>query len=677
VQPVADTLTEQYWATKPTAELCRILDTKIDTFYEWLRTSGQLALWRLMMSAYYAGAEDGGTLGVAGDQEEYTTIKANHLHNIGEHIVVMVTGSRPHFEPKAINTDHESMAQTILAAALLETAHREKDLEGISIEATRNGGQFGEAYGTITWDPNAGREFAVNPATGRPEKGGDIKYACVLPCDVARDTTKSNTRQHVWYAIREPVNKWDLAARFPDLADKIRQLPSCVSEQQRRPRMQDETRRVDSDDVWLWHWYHDRTDSLPDGRYVQMLSGDLWCFEGPLPYPWLPVVRLAPEEIPGSQRGYTSFFDLLPLQHAVNSIKSLTLSHISNYGTGVWWAPAGAQYTVEDLKGGFTLVKGGTQPPVPQPPPLLPEHLPATEQQLVGDIETISGVNAVVRGNPGESLGKGAPAQALALMDSKAVQFTAGLQRGYVRWLEAMATKTVEIYQRFAKAPQVAYIAGKSKAMLMKEWTGESIAKVNRVTVDIGNPMTRTIAGRMAIAQMLLEMPSSPIKTPEHLLEVLSTGRLEPAIEGTQAELLNIRAENERLQEGGTVLAMATDNHPLHMREHAVVGASPEARENVALIEGLAMHQQEHAQLWRTTDPALLMAMGVPPPPPPPMPAGPPGVTPGGPTPPGPGAAGAPPTDAMPPPPGNGVEPNLPPMPPDPVTGESNPMPVQ
>jgi hypothetical protein len=106
-----------------------------------------------------------------------------------------------------------------------------------------------------------------------------------------------------------------------------------------------------------------------------------------------------------------------------------------------------------------------------------------------------------------------------------------------------------------------------------------------------------------------------------------------------------------------------SDNHPLHIREHLTVLASPDARANPEVVANVRMHVQAHLQLWKTADPALLAALGVMPPP---MPMLPPGMAPGGP--PGPGApppAGAPPGAGIP-----GAQPNPPPLPKLPTTGE-------
>lgn len=656
-----------YWCAKHPDELVRLLDEKTDRFYEWLRTSGQINLWLKMLDQYYSGIVTEGELGVYGEQDEYTTVRANHLHNIGEHIVTMVTSSRPHFEPKARNSDHESASQAIIAAGLLEMVHRDKDLEAVAIDVTRYALLFSEAWGTVIWNPNGGGDVAVNPDGGEIAKTGDISYDAFMPIDVIRDPTKDNARSHVWLQTREAVNRWELLAKYrnPEQQAAILDLPSALEDEQRRPRLTKAlagTRHFDSDDVWLYRWYHDKTPALPSGRCMEWVSAAQggWLFDGPLQYEQIPVVRMAPEELPGSQRGYTGTFDLLALQHMASSCKSLTLSHINNFGTGVWWTPSGSTLTAEDVSGGFKLIKGGQIAPVPLQPPQLPAVIPETEQQTVTDMETISGVNAVIRGNPEESLGKGAPAQALALLDAKSLQFQQGLQRGWVKWMESVAMMTIRHYRTFLQYPQVVLMAGKANRSIAKEFSGDTFTGIERVAVDIGNPMTRTIAGRMNIAEMLLQMPQSPIKTPEELQQVLATGRLEPAIEGVQAELLNIRAENELLMDAQPAMAAATDNHPMHMREHAAVIASPEARSTPQVVQAVMMHMTEHSNLWRTTDPTILMALGVPPPPMMQPGMGPPGAAPPGP----PGAAPGPAAALQPN--GQGPDVSLPNPPPQP-----------
>jgi hypothetical protein len=110
-------------------------------------------------------------------------------------------------------------------------------------------------------------------------------------------------------------------------------------------------------------------------------------------------------------------------------------------------------------------------------------------------------------------------------------------------------------------------------------------------------------------------------------LSVIETGKLEPLIEAEQAELLNIRSENELLQSGRPATVIALDNHQLHIREHKVVLDDPAAREDPNVTQATLAHIQEHLAQWQAlsaAQPALLQVLGLQPIPPSPMPGMPP-----------------------------------------------------
>jgi hypothetical protein len=278
-------------------------------------------------------------------------------------------------------------------------------------------------------------------------------------------------------------------------------------------------------------------------------------------------------------------------------------------------------------------------------------------EYLVKAAETLSGVNSVSRGNPEASLKSGS---ALALVQAQALQFSIGLQRAWVRFLEDTATGTVEAYQAFAEEEQMLEICGVGNRGFTQTFNRSDLDKVSRVTVDIGNPLQRTIAGRIQIADMLGS--KGLLKTPEEYLQVLTTGRLEPVLEATQKELLAVRSENERMAGnlGSPVMAVITDNHPIHMREHASVIASPDAREDPQVVQGVLAHIQEHIMLWTSMPPALGMALQIAPPPMMMAPPEAPGVPP----------AGAGPEAPMEPEGPQPQMPQMPQMPRDPITNE-------
>jgi len=130
----------------------------------------------------------------------------------------------------------------------------------------------------------------------------------------------------------------------------------------------------------------------------------------------------------------------------------------------------------------------------------------------------------------------------------------------------------------------------------MKEFTSDDLSSITRVIVDAGNALAQTTAGRVEMASQMMQM--GIITTPEQYISVINTGKLETMTEGQNKELLLVRAERERLVDGSTpVMAVLTDAHSLHIREHKAVLADPDLRMDADLVERTLAHIQEHLDI--------------------------------------------------------------------------------
>ena len=117
-------------------------------------------------------------------------------------------------------------------------------------------------------------------------------------------------------------------------------------------------------------------------------------------------------------------------------------------------------------------------------------------------METISGVNAVVRGDPPESLKSGS---ALALVQAQAITFSSGLQSSYAHLVEDVYTDIINILKKFAKTKKIISIVGKYNRSMLQEFVGDDLSQLNRVVVQVGSPLEQTVPGRMQIAQDLIQ----------------------------------------------------------------------------------------------------------------------------------------------------------------------------
>lgn len=650
-----------YFAANTPEKTAAVVLDKANLWFNHLYLNGYLdkikEMWMAYHGAYYGSASDGHKILFSGEQGELTQIAVNHLRNIASHMLVMVTSNRPAMQARATNTDYKSLVQTRLANDLLDYYMREKRLEKYLKTAVEYSIVMASGYIKMDWNSTSGEVFDYNEETNAPIYEGDVEFTNLSPFDVIFDTTKENSK-HDWVLCRTFKNKFDLAAKYPELASKIKTLATkSDTSKYRFDIMMDQS----TDDVPVYEFYHTRTESMPDGRYLLFLSNDIILLDTAMPYRTLPIYRIAPSDILGTPFGYTPMFDLLPLQDAINSLYSTVLTNQHAFGVQNVYVPRGADVTISALSGGLNIVEGNAQAGKPEAmnltatPPEIFNFIKMLEQAQ----ETISAVNSVSRGNPEASLKSGT---ALAMVQSMTLQFMSGLQQQYIQLIEDVGTGLINMLKDFASVPRIAMIAGKSqRAYLEKTFTGDDLSQVNRVIVDVGNPLAKTTAGKIQLAQDLVQY--GIIKTPEQYFTVLNTGNLATMTEYQQNELLLIRAENEKLAEGRGVIALAVDQHVLHIKEHKGVLADPDLREDPGLVELVTQHINEHIELLRNIDPALLTIIGE-------QPIGPVGGTPPGPMNPNEGMApGQPPVDQM--------SPNMGAPPPPPVQMPTPPPPFE
>lgn len=600
----------EYFASKEAEKTASILLDKAHNWFNQLNTNGYLEkirmMWAAYHGAYYTDIGDGHRVTFSGENYEMVNLPVNHLRNLASHMQTMITSNRPALQARATNTDYKSLVQTKLAEQLLDYYLREKDLENYLKRAVEYAIVMGSGYIKMEWNSTTGETYDFNEETKTPVYEGDVEFSNLSPFDVVFDSTKE-TYNHDWVLCRSFKNKYDLSAKYPEYKDKIEKLATKTEIYMYRF---DAMTGESTDDVPVYEFYHKRTESMPDGRYLLFLDEKICLLDGPLPYRVLPIFRISPADILGTPYGYTPLFDILPLQDTINSLYSIIATNQNAFGIQNIYVPRGSDITVSQLVGGLNVIEGNPQagPPTPLNLTNTPKEVFEFLKLLVQDIETISGINSVARGNPEASLRSGA---SLALVQSMAIQFISGLQQSYVQLIEHVGTGLINTLKDYASVPRVAAIVGKNNRTFMKEFTGDDLSTVNRVIVDVGNPLSKTVAGRVQMAENLLQY--GLLKNPQQFITLINTGSLDALTEDTQTEMLLIKAENESLVSNQQVVAIATDDHNQHINCHKSVLADPDLRRDPELVQRTLSHIQEHIDLMRTTDPDLLQIIGVQP----------------------------------------------------------------
>lgn len=629
----------KYFAADSSEKCAQILQEKSSEWFKGITETSYIDKIKRSYTAYHGNYyNDSHSLTTGGENGELLNLAVNHYRNLARHIHVMVTSTRPSFQCRAINTDRKSLLQADLGRGLLDYYMREMKLEKIIKDAVEYAIVLGSGYVKIEWNSTKGQIYDyVEPdqasivdydEEGNPlgEDGavlkpfpiyeGDVEFSLLSPFDVVFDPTKENYLKNSWVLCRTFVNKFDLAAKYPELRENI--LRQETKDQlEKRARKITSTRYDETVDIPVYEFFHKRTESMPEGRYMIYVDSDTILEDTVMPYRDLPVHRIAPSEILGTPYGYSDMFDLLPLQDFLNSLYSTAATNINAFGVQNILNPRGNDVSVEQVSEGMNFINYDAQVGKPEALNLV-QTSPEVYQMMnliEKAMETISGVNSVARGNPESALRSGT---ALALVHSQALQFVSGLQQSYIHLLESVGTGVINLLKDFANVPRIAAISGLNNSTEMKEFKSDDIRSINRVVVDVGNALMQSSAGRVQVAENLLQMG---VIDAEKYVMILNTGNLDVATEGKMNEMMTIKGENEALVRGEEVIAIFSDHHSMHIREHRAVLSDYMLRRDPELVQAVLDHIQEHINLLQTTDPNILTIIGE-------QPLAPPGGTP-------------------------------------------------
>lgn len=619
-------MSQEYWAQSDSTKIGGHLIRKVDSYSENELTKGLFGRYSRSYQFFY-GLDPSGVHATSqvlrgGDRGELAELRVNHSRSLVNALLNLIVAPKIIWTPKATNIDYESLRECELASAILEYYWGERKISKFAIQALEEAIVFNEGYVLQTWDKNAGDDYTVDE-NGNMVRTGDVTLRNVSTWDVIRDSTKTAWEELDWVIVRVYQNKYNVAGQFPEHAELIMQ----AGEDNKLKGAPNTPYRKDSDEIPVYYFFHKRSPALPFGREVIFLSSNAVLQDGILSYSKIPLYRVTPAEMVGTPYGYSPFLEILGVQEVIDSLHTSIATNQTTLATQCIAIQQGSEIPIDQLAGGMKAIyyPPGAPPPAPLQLTATPAEVFKYLDSLKNDQQLLFGLNSVVRGETpsGELSGS-----ALALLQSQALQQSSVLQGNYIRFVEEMGSGLLDTLKNRLDLPRKVALVGKSSAFLVTdtEYTGQSLERINRVQVEIGNPMASQPAGRAEIANDLFQ--KGVIKTTEEYLQVIQTGRLEPLTKGLSDELLLIRGENEELSSGQPVQALAIDDHLLHVREHRSVLANMEARRNPAVIQAVLAHIDEHESLYYTVSPSKLIMMGQQPPqvpmgpPPPPAPPG-------------------------------------------------------
>ena len=546
----------------------------------------------------------------AGDTGNVIQLRANVMRRLTEDTHVLITGSRPAWTAGVSSSDSQATDAIPIVNELLDHALTRLGAEAAVVRAAWNALVFAEGHVSVRWDELVGDPIDVSE-DGRVDRTGEVLVQAHRPDEVVRDWRLGEQTPNDWIILVSQMNRYDLAELYPDYADDIVNCSLRTDLDDVRESLvygvSDVDQGSERDQVTVYELFHRESPSVPHGRYALMVGATIVSV-GWNKYGDLPIYSMIPDREPAQAFGYSSGWDLMAMQQAVDSTLTSIVSTTENLGQPGIWAGMGSDVGVEMI-GGFKFVKTPSKPePLQYVDPNSLAVLSGALNELTQLMTSQSGLNSVARGDAASS----ASGDALAMMHSLAIQSTSRLQASYADMFAACMLGIIRRYRTFATDERVISITGKGSRARVKRWTGSDLAAIDAIKVEMRAAIMRTASGRQAVAKEWLMQ--GLIKTPEQYMQALTTGSLTPITHQPPSERALIEHENEVMTEGTQApIIAATHCHALHILEHSVLLLDPDLLADPMRTQAVTAHIQEHTMMWGQMSqaaPDLLIALG-------------------------------------------------------------------
>ncbi len=596
----------EYWALGPIEEIAQNIEDKFSEYQQWLYRSGYASRIKLCYDRYYGIGTEGSLALEKSEDGKLTNININHYKNLLKRLHILVTQNKLSFQPRSLRNDSSALIDADLGRGLLEYYSDDKDMHSVFSEAVETALVCLEAYIHAPWDANEGQEVATDGSKLIFE--GDQAFNVLTALDVGKSTSPNSN----WYIVREKKNKYDLAAQFPQFETEI--LNSKLEKSYQDEIMLDPTLHSygdeieDDEAVYVFTLYHKRTQAIRTGRQTVICANQV-LEDGPLQYKDIPLFNLKAGNILQTTMADSPGIDLLPLQEAINLLSSAVLTNNLNNAVQNIWSQD-PNITIKKVSKSQNLIVSS----------IPPQGINFTQSsgetyklldQLTANQQLLSGINETTRGNPQASLKSG---NSLALMLAQAIQFVSELQKGYAQLAGDVGSCVINNLKQFAQTERIAYLVGSNRKTYAKTFKSDDLMGIDRIAVDLGNPILQSQAGRWELVQMMTQY--GLVQDPKLIASFLRTGEMDQTTDDEFKDHILIKQENEMLLKGETPQVILTDIHPEHIAKHKSVFDDPEVRANPEIMNAALQHIQAHIDQMRSIDPILAQMLGMQPLPP-------------------------------------------------------------
>lgn len=599
---------KEYWFSQENAqEVVKKLEED-DTGQAVWSTNPVVQQWVRNSIAYYSAVLEPSawdtSLSFTGDQGELVRMIVPMTRSIIRQLVSIICKQKLDFKALVEKSGY-GMSQTVrLADALTKQLLEQQNVDLKYEFAVEQSLVVGAGFFSATWRTDKGRPFAAKD-DGFYQYEGEVHITTPTVWDVLYDYSIPFWEDVEWARIRRVHNRYNLIAQFPELSDHISNIPSI---KEWRGPFRASYRIANEDDyVYTYELYHKPTPALPHGRMIFYSNAKTVFFDDVNFYECIPLEMAKPEPISGTGFGYALMSSLLPAQEMFDTLVSAIATNQSTFAVQNVAVPRGANINVQEILGmnflQYTPMPGVANGGLPTPLNLTqtPPEIFKGVDMLKGFIQELSNVNAALRGEPPPQVSSGT---AIATLTSTAIEAITSSAKASRFALRKTMMHAVNAYQRFASVGHIVAMTGKNNEMIQQTFKGEDLKDVIGFTMSETNPLLQTLAGRLEIADKLLQQ--GMIQNSNAYFQVLEGEKPEKMFDKELSEEDLIDRENEALIQGSPVRALSTDGHPQHIACHAKLLNDPSVRMQDPRVKPIMDHILEHYQLAQNTDPGLM-----------------------------------------------------------------------
>lgn len=637
--PLAD-----YFANMQPEKLIAELKQRAENQWTALNARGVPNLYRLSYAQAFgmdpaSGRNSAQKLEFCGPKANSVRFRVNLTRGLMKQRKQLAVGARVAFRAVAVNNDAATLAQVPIAQKGVTYVFREAKGETAANAALDSDSYFGEGFVWCRWDADGGSPMQVqeqvpltdpqgqpipDPNTGQPvmqtrtvtKRSGAPVYEDKYPWEVVRD---QSTRRPEWYRIAEKASKYELIARYPQAAERLKGLSLKRDAEPGSTEMFFWDMSSATDDVVLvYHFYHRPCAAVPGGRYMGYVEDiPLWD-EGCPVDDGMPVVSFCSARYFGTPIGYPEATDTFSQQEMLDELLSQWASNVLKFGNQSLWGEDGVEFDEQKFAegGAYFTLKPGQEPPKVVEWNSVPEGTKYLVERLPMFMRDTSGINSVVNGDPDSNIKSGVFA---SLMQDIATKFMGSTVQTYDDGITDLGNITLQLIRKNASMGFLVKLAGESNAAYMQTFTNKELEGVHSVYMERQSPAVNNLAGRFEVFEKTVMLPP-PFR--RKAMELLLTGDITSWIESDESCIVLIRHEDEQMNKGQVPQVSATDDDMAHVVSHRASldrwRAQPppqnpmDAQMQAMAIQAHDGHISQHMQSFMMKDPVLAQLCQVP-----------------------------------------------------------------